>query len=186
LNMKSRNFVIPVAVSTCLLLVTIIGQIMAANMRNFIEAVRRKAPVVYVGTVKEVLSLERTKFDLKARAVVRVSAVARGPETKRSEAIVNYSSYDDNTPMMAGGPQYQLRPGVSVVIFANGFESTVPPGYLLQGTRAELLQAVEGLRVRLKQMSPDQLKLNEINEDDRRVQLALYDKLCAQLGPSSR
>lgn len=88
--------------------------------------------------------------------------------------------------MLAGGPQYQLRPGVSVVIFANAFESTVPPGYLLQGTREELLQGVEGLRDRLKQMSPDQLKLNEINEDDRRVQLALYDKLCAQLRTPSR
>ncbi len=72
------------------------------------------------------------------------------------------------------------------MIFANAFESTVPPGYPLQGTREELLQAVEGLRDRLKQMSPDQLKVNEINEDDRRVQLALYDKLCGQLRPDSR
>jgi len=30
-------------------------------------------------------------------------------------------------------------------------------------------------------MSPDQLTLNEINEEDRHIQLALYEKLCAYL-----
>jgi hypothetical protein len=155
---------------------------MAANIRSFIEAVRRKAPVVYVGSVREVHLLTRTKFDIKARAVVSVSAVARGPATKPSQAIVEYSSYDDKTPILAGGPQYQLQPGEMVVIFANSFESTVPPGYLLQGKREELLQRVKALRDNLSQMSPDQLKLHEINEEDRHIQLALYEKLGAYLG----
>ena len=48
---------------------------MAANMRSFIEAVRRKATVVYVGSVKEVHLLTRTKFDIKARARVEVLAL---------------------------------------------------------------------------------------------------------------
>jgi len=146
-------------------------------MRSFIEAVRRKAPVVYVGSVREVHLLTRTKFDIKARAVVSVSAVARGPATKPSQAIVEYSSYDDKTPILAGGPQYQLRPGVMVVIFADSFKSTIPPGYLLQGKREELLQRVKALRDNLSQMSPDQLKLNEIDEEDRHIQLALYERL---------
>lgn len=150
-------------------------------MRSFIEAVRRKAPVVYVGSVREVRLLTRTKFDIKARALVDVSAVVRGPGTTPREATLEYSGYDDKTPMLAGGPQYQLKPGVNVVIFANSFASTIPPGYLIQGTRAELLQRVEMLRDALSHMSSDQLKLNEINEDDRRVQLALYEKLCADL-----
>jgi len=160
-----------------MLISTDTSQVMAANMRSFIEAVRRKASVVYVGSVKEVRLLTRTKFDIKARAVVSVSAVARGPATKPPEAIVEYSSYDDKTPILAGGPQYQLRPGVRVVIFADSFKSTVPPGYLLQGSREELLQRVETLRDSLSQMSPDQLKLHEINEEDRHIQLALYEKL---------
>jgi len=160
-----------------MLISTDTSQVMAANMRSFIEAVRRKASVVYVGSVKEVRLLKRTKFDIKARAVVSVSAVARGPATKPPEAIVEYSSYDDKTPILAGGPQYQLRPGVRVVIFADSFKSTVPPGYLLQGSREELLQRVETLRDSLSQMSPDQLKLHEINEEDRHIQLALYEKL---------
>jgi hypothetical protein len=150
-------------------------------MRSFIEAVRRKAPVVYVGFVREVQLLTRTRFDIKARAVVSVSAVVRGPATKPPEAIVEYSSFDDKTPMLEGGPQYQLRPGVRVVIFANSFASTVPPGYLLQGKREELVQRVEALRDILSRMSPDQLKLNEINEEDRHIQLALYEKLCTYL-----
>jgi len=153
------------------------SQVMAANMRSFIEAVRRKASVVYVGSVKEVHLLTRTKFDIKARAVVSVSAVARGPVTKPPEAVVEYSSYDDKTPILAGGPQYQLRPGITVVIFADSFKSTVPPGYLLQGSREELLQRIETIRDSLSQMSPDQLKLQEINEEDRHIQLALYEKL---------
>src|SRR4051794_26527222 len=90
-----------------LLSAAVAAQVGAANMRNFIEAVRRKAAVVYVGTVKEVRFLERTKFDIKARAVITVSAVARGPGPGPAEAIVEYSSYDNETPMLAGGPQYQ-------------------------------------------------------------------------------
>src|SRR6266480_3966480 len=58
----------------CLFILTDTSQMMAANIRSFIEAVRRKAPVVYVGFVREVQLLTRTKFDIKARAVVSVSA----------------------------------------------------------------------------------------------------------------
>jgi len=54
----------------------------------------------------------------------------------------------------------------------------------LQGTRPELLQRVVGLRDALSQMSPDQLRVHEINKEDRRVQLALYDQLCAYLRTS--
>jgi hypothetical protein len=179
--MNRNSFIIYTIVLACLLILTDTSHVIAANMRSFIEAVRRKAPVVYVGSVREVQLLTRTRFDIKARAVVSVSAVVRGPATKPPEAIVEYSSFDDKTPMLEGGPQYQLRPGVRVVIFANSFASTVPPGYLLQGKREELVQRVEALRDILSRMSPDQLKLNEINEEDRHIQLALYEKLCTYL-----
>ena len=165
-----------------LLLFAIAGSaLMAANMRSFIEAVRRKAAVVYVGSVKEVQVLARTKFDLKMRAVVEVLTVARGPEKSSREATFEYSSYDERTPMLAGGPQYQLRPGDNVVVFADSFASTIRPGYLLQGRREELLQRITALRDGLSHMSPEQLKTNEINEEDRRIQLELYDKLGAWL-----
>jgi len=156
-------------------------ELSAINMRSFIEAVRRKATVVYVGSVKDVRFLERTKLSIKARAVVTVSAVARGPGARPTEAIVEYSSYDDQTPMLAGGPQYQLRPGATVVIFADSFQSTIPPGYLLQGSREELLERVKGLRDTLKRMSADELKREEIDEQDRQVQLGLYEKLSGEL-----
>src|SRR5436190_1690932 len=144
----------------------------AANMRSFIEGVRRKATVVYVGSIKEVRLLTRTKFDIKARALVDVLSVMRSPGTNPSQATIEYSSYDDKTPMLEGGPQYQLRPGVNVVVFANSFASNIPPGYLLQGSREELLHRVEALRDALSHMSADQLKVHEINEEDRRIQLA--------------
>ena len=51
----------------------------------------------------------------------------------------------------------------------------------MQGSRQELLQRVEALRDALSKMSPDQLKVNEITEDDRRVQMSLYEKLSAFL-----
>src|SRR5436853_7307869 len=108
----------------CLFILTDTSQMMAANIRSFIEAVRRKAAVVYVGSVKEVQLLTRTKFDIKARAVVEVSAVARGSGNPR-EATFEYSSFDDKTPMLEGGPQYQLKPGIKVVVFANSFASTI-------------------------------------------------------------
>jgi hypothetical protein len=152
-----------------------------ANMRNFIESVRRKALVVYVGSVKEVRSLKRTKFDINAKAVVAINAVMRAPGTAPPQATVEYSSFDEKTPMLEGGPQYQLRPGATVIIFANSFEASIPPGYLLQGSREELLQRIKALRDALHQMSADQLKVNEISEQDRDVQLSLYDKLTAYL-----
>jgi hypothetical protein len=51
-----------------------VADLLAANMRSFIESVRRKAPVVYVGSVKEVRALLRTKFDIKAKAVVDIKS----------------------------------------------------------------------------------------------------------------
>jgi hypothetical protein len=161
--MGRKSFVPLALVSIFLLIATDTSQVTAANMRTFIEAVRRKATVVYVGSVKKVDLLARTKFDIKARATIE------------------YSSYDHKTPMLEGGPQYQLKPGVKIVVFANSFTSTIPPGYLLQGSREELLHRLEALRDALGKMSLDQLKLNEINEEDRRVQLALYDELSAYL-----
>jgi len=150
-------------------------------MRNFIESVRRRALVVYVGSVKEVRFVKRTKFDIKAKADVTIMAVMRTPGTSPLQATIEYSSFDEKTPMLEGGPQYQLRPGATVIIFANSFEASIPPGYLVQGSRQELLQRVEALRDALSKMSPDQLKVNEITEDDRRVQMSLYEKLSASL-----
>src|SRR6266480_7961577 len=156
--MRRKSFAAHAILSVFLLLSTDTSQVTAANMRTFIEAVRRKATVVYVGSVKKVHLLTRTKFDIKARAIVDVLAVVRGPGTNPREATLEYSSFDDKTPMLAGGPQYQLRPGGKVVVFANSFASTIPPGYLLQGNREELLQRVTALRDTLSKMSPDQLK----------------------------
>lgn len=155
--------------------------LLGANMRSFIESVRRKAPVVYVGSVKEVRIMQRTKFDIKAKALVDIKAVIRGAGGNPQQASIEYSSYDDKTPMLAGGPQYQLQPGVSIIVFANSFDAAIPPGYLVQGSRQELLQRVEALHDSLAKMSPDQLKVNEITEDDRRIQMNLYEKLSASL-----
>ena len=182
--MDRKSFLPFAQVLVFLLIAADTSQVTAANMRSFIEGVRRKATVVYVGSIKEVRLLTRTKFDIKARALVDVLAVMRSPGTNPREATIEYSSYDDKTPMLEGGPQYQLRPRVDVVIFTNSFASNIPPGYLIQGSREELLHRVEALRGALSHMSADQLKVHEINEEDRRIQLALYEKLCAYLRAS--
>ena len=175
--MDGKRFLPYALVLAGLLASTDTSRVVAANMRSFIEAVRRKAAVVYVGSVKEVQLLTRTKFDIKARAVVDVLTVVRSPGTNPRAATLEYSSFDKKTPMLEGGPQYQLRPGVNVVIFANSFASTIPPGYLLQGSSAELLQRLTAFHDSLSKMSLDQLKVNEINEQDRRIQLELYEKV---------
>jgi hypothetical protein len=174
----------PLRQYTFLLLCVLISgaaHLLSANMRSFIESVRRKAAVVYVGSVKEVHVLQRTKFDIKAKAVVDIKAVVRTPGNNPQQATIEYSSYDDRTPMMEGGPQYQLRPDMWVIVFASSFQASIPPGYLVQGSRQELLQRVNALSEILSKMSPDQLKFNEITEDDRRVQMSLYEKLSAEL-----
>src|SRR5262249_21951917 len=97
------------------------------------------------------------------------------------QATIEYSSYDEKTPMLAGGPQYQFRPGGSVIVFFNSFDASIPPGYLLQSSRQEVLKRGEELRDTLKKKCSDQHKVNEITEDDRRVQMSLYEKLSASL-----
>ena len=166
-------------VLACVLISGDTANLLGANMRSFIESVRRKAVVVYVGSVEEVRLLQRTKFDIKAKALVDIKAVMRTPGSNPQQASIEYSTYDEKTPMLEGGPQYQLQPGVLVIVFANSFDASIPPGYLLHGSRQELLERVEALRDALSKMSPDQLKVNEITEDDRRVQMSLYEKLSA-------
>jgi hypothetical protein len=168
-------------VLTCLLISADIGPLPGANVRSFIESVRRKSPVVYVGAVKELRQLQRTKFDIKAKAVVDVRSVARSRGDDPHQATIEYSTYDDKTPMLEGGPQYQLQPGVLVIVFANSFDASIPPGYLLHGAREELLHRVKELHEALIKMSPDQLELNEITADDRSIQMSLYEKLSAYL-----
>ena len=179
--MKTKNVGRYAFVLACILTSGDAAHLFGANMRSFIESVRRKASVVYVGSVKEVRLLQRTKFDIKAKAVVDINAVIRTNGSKPHQGTIEYSSYDEKTPMLEGGPQYQLRSGVSVIVFANSFDAKIPPGYLVQGSRQELLQRVESLRDALGKMSPEQLKVNEITEDDRRVQMILYEKLSASL-----
>ena len=179
--MKTKSLERYTVLFACVFIFGDAEQVLAANMRNFIESVRRQASVVYVGSVKEVRLLQRTKFDIKSKAVLDIEAVMRTPDTNPRQATIEYSSFDDKTPMLEGGPQYQLRPGVSVIVFANSFDGTIPPGYLLHGSREALVQRVEALRDALRKMSPDQLKMNETTEDDRHVQLSLYDKLAGYL-----
>src|SRR5207244_8170878 len=166
-RMGRRSFVSYTLVLVCLLMSPNTSHLVDYNMRSFIKTFRRKEAVVYVSSVKEVQLLTRTKFDIKARAVVNILGVVRSPGTNPREATLEYSSFDEKTPMLEGGPQYQLRPVVDVVIFANSFASSIPPGYLFQGSREELLERVMALRDALSRMSPDQLKVNEINEEDR-------------------
>ena len=171
-----------ILVLACVLICGDVAWLFGANMRSLIESVRRKALVVYVGSVKQMRVLQRTKFDIKAKAVVDIKAVMRTPGPNPQQATIEYSSYDEKTPMLEGGPQYRLRPGVSVIVFANSFDARIPPGHLVQGSSQELLQRVEALRNALSRMLPDQLKTNEITEEDRRVQMSLYEKLSVYLG----
>src|SRR3954447_10090393 len=122
--MKTKSCTFLVA---CLLISGGVAHLPGANMRSFIESVRRKAAVVYVGSVKEVRVLRRTKFDIKAKAVVDIKTVFRSQGSNPQQATVEYSSYDDKTPMLEGGPQYQVRAGVSVIVFANSFDASIPP-----------------------------------------------------------
>jgi hypothetical protein len=88
----------------CVLISGDAAHLFGANMRSFIESVRRKAPVVYVGSVKEVRVLQRTKFDIKATAVVDIKAVKRTPGSSPHQATIEYSSFDEKTPMLEGDP----------------------------------------------------------------------------------
>ena len=84
--------------------------------------------------------------------------------------------------MLEGGLQYQLRPGDSVIVFGQLLRCKHSAWIFGKGSGQGLPQGVEALRVALRKMSPDQLKANEITEEDRRVQINLYNNVSAQLG----
>ena len=133
----------------CVLISGHAAHLIGANMRSFIESVRKKAPVVYVGSVKEVRVLQRTKFDIKAKAVVDIKAVIRIPGSNPQQASIEYSSFDEKTPMLEGGSQYQLRPGLSVIAFCQLLRhhsawishARQPPGVDAAGWRYAMLSA---------------------------------------------
>src|SRR5438093_13455290 len=87
-RMKTKSLRRYTFLLTCVLISGDAVHLFGANMRSFIESVRRKAPVVYVGSVKEVRLLQRTKFDVKATAVVDVKAVTRSPESTPPQATI--------------------------------------------------------------------------------------------------
>jgi len=158
----------------------------AANMRDYIEAARAKAAVVYVGVVTKVDVLERGKLALIARAHLRVVGALRGARDTPREAVLRYSSYDDKTPPLEGGPQYLLKPDMWVLAFAPSFDATVPPGYLAFGDKADLVRHVERLRDGLATMPAEAFKVQQIDEAHRKAQLELYDRALAVLKGDNR
>src|SRR5688500_13835925 len=163
----------------------------AANVRDHIEKVRIEAPVVYVGQVDAVATLGRTKCDVQARATVRVARMFRGA-TQATHAHLRYSSWDDSTPPLNGGPQYQLRQGSLVLAFASSLDATMPPGSLVHGEPGYLVGMVNGWKqsldgMYLGQWAIDRLPPSErplaetlregVTEENRRSQLRLYDEL---------
>src|SRR5947199_9895552 len=125
--MNRKSFAQLALVTLFLLISADNEQLTAANMRSFIEGVRRKAPVVYVGSVREVRQLARTKFDIKARAVVDVLAVMRSPATNPREATIEYSSYDEKTPLLEGVRSINSVPGLN----SSPLQTPSPPPFLL-------------------------------------------------------
>ena len=155
----------------------------AANILNYIESIRRAAPVVYVGTVTEVQLMSRTSFDVQARAVVRILAVGRGQRPASGLASLHYSTYDDQTPPNDGGLQYMLASGATILAFASSFDDGSPSS-LWQGTPNEIRGVIESLSANLKSMSSENLAFEGITKEDRATQLSLYDTLLVSLrGP---
>lgn len=149
----------------------------AANIRSYLEA-RRITPVVYVGVVEEERILERTKFALQATASVRVLGVVKSLSKRTpAEATLRYASWDDRTPPLAGGPQYKLAKGMYVLAFAASFDDRFPDGFLIRGTKDEVLAWARRQREEVAKWTDEQLKFNEITEADRKPQLAVYDKV---------
>src|SRR6266550_1273032 len=68
--MHGKSFAQLALVSVFLLMSTDTRQVTAANMRSFIEGVRRKAPVVYVGSVREVRQLGRKNTNSGGRSAI--------------------------------------------------------------------------------------------------------------------
>lgn len=162
------------------LVLPVLGE--AANLKNHIESVRRDAAVVYLGLIEQVKVSERqVDGRLTATARIRIHFVARSPSGQAAGTdTLEYPTWDDDHPPYAGDGQYRLDPGTWLVVFkeAWGDEGI---RYLLRGTRAELVRDLTDRRLRLAGMSEDDLRLNEIDEEGRRVQLELYQRLVAHL-----
>jgi hypothetical protein len=158
----------------------------AANARSFIEAVRAQAPIVYWGTVSDVDTHDRSALTIRARASIRIGGLVRG-QGGIATATIEYSGFDDLTPALEGGPQYQLHVGEEVVVFTDGLLGS-RPRFLMSGRHEDVVRQAQGLRDRLAAMPEAQLQGQEISAAIRKTQITLYDRLLGSLrqgvGPS--
>jgi hypothetical protein len=151
----------------------------AANIKNFIEAARH-TPVVYVGIVRDVKQLSRDKFAITAQARVQLKVVGRGGDAPAVGGF-RYLTFDDEMLPMDGPPEYVLRPGMWVLVFADTFDSSYAPNYLRNGDRAELQGLIEKFADSAVAMTAENLAFNEITATQRDEQVALYRRLLEQL-----
>ena len=140
--------------------------------------------MVYLATVAEVRqvaaaedpgSAPRMEATLKVGKVFRPAAPASPPP---AEAVVRYEQAGAEA---AGGVFYRLAAGERALVFASAFDKAFPIEMITGPAKAVSVQ-VSALRAWLLAIDETTARLHGVTPAIRAQQLALYDRVLAELG----
>ena len=154
----------------------------AEHPGRYLESRRAKAPIVYLATVSEVRqiappdapgSAPRMEATLKVGRIFRPAPLA---SPAPADAVVRYEQADTAT-----GVFYRLAAGDRVLVFAGSFDKAFPIEMITGPPRAVSTQ-VSALRAFLLDMDEMTSSLHSVTPAIRAQQIALYDRILADLG----
>ena len=165
----------------------------AQHPGRYLESRRAAAPVVYLATVSEVREVAPADAPGSAprmEATVKVGRLFR-PATPASpapaDAVVRYelaAAPSRGTPVaedQQSGAFYRLKGGDRVLVFAGSFDKAFPIE-MITGPPKALSAQVSALRAWLLAMDDVTARLHGVTPAIRTQQIALYDRILAELG----
>lgn len=166
------------------------GAAAAQHPGRYLESRRAAAPLVYLATVSEVREVaagDATGFAPRMEATLKVGRLFR-PGTPASpppaDVVVRYeqaapSGAADSEAMQAG-VLYRLKAGDRAVVFAGSFDKAFPLE-MITGPAKTVSAEVSALRAWLLAMDDVTATLHGVTPAIRAQQVALYDRILADL-----
>jgi hypothetical protein len=170
--------------------VLLAGGASAEHPGRYLESRRAAAPVVYLATVTEVLQVAppdapgaapRMEATLK---VERLFRPATPPSPPPADTVVRYEQAAapsvppiDDSPT---GVSYRLKAGDRLVVFAGSFDKAFP-AEMITGPAKAVAAQVSALRAWLLAMDERTSTLHGVTPAIRTRQVALYDRILAEL-----
>jgi hypothetical protein len=172
--------------------VAVLPAVLAAeHPGRYLESRRASAPIVYLASVSEVRQVAAPDGPGSAplmEATLKVGRLFRPatpPSPAPADAVVRYeqaaASSTDTAPDPESGVFYRLKAGDHAVVFAGSFDKAFPLE-LIAGPPKVVSAQVSALRGWLLAIDEQAARLHGVTPAIRAQQIALYDRILADLG----